>query len=202
MPRPTLRLTGVFLAVLAIGLAIAWALNADNNADVAEVGGPAPDFTVSLIGGGKFSLSDQLAADDTPIVLNLWASWCIPCRTETPEISAFAEEHPDVKVIGVAVEDTEDGAIEFAEEFMPSYQLGIGDIRATAPGGEGDRVVRPRIAAILEGRRQAEPGVRWVSRARTHVGLERRTSDDLVDVRRLVVGKHDRLPDRADLASY
>lgn len=127
LPRPTLRLTGVFLAVLAIGLAIAWALNADNNADVAELGGPAPDFTVSLIGGGRFSLSDQLAADDTPIVLNLWASWCIPCRTETPEISAFAEEHPDVKVIGVAVEDTEDGAIEFAEEFMPSYQLGIGD---------------------------------------------------------------------------
>jgi len=60
-------------------------------------------------------------------VLNLWASWCIPCRTETPEISAFAVDHPEVKVIGVAVEDTETGATKFAEDFMPSYDLGIGD---------------------------------------------------------------------------
>lgn len=127
MPRPTLRLTGVFLAVLALGLVIAWAFNSDDNVDIAEVGSPAPNFTVPLIGGGSFTLSDQLAAADAPIILNLWASWCIPCRTETPEISAFALAHPELKVIGVAVEDTESAANEFAEEFMPSYDLGIGD---------------------------------------------------------------------------
>ena len=60
-------------------------------------------------------------------MLNLWASWCIPCRTETPEISAFAVAHPEVKVIGVAVEDTEAGATQFAKEFMPAYDLGMGD---------------------------------------------------------------------------
>ena len=126
MPRPTLRLTGVFLVVLAVGLVIGWALRSDT-ATVARVGSPAPDFTVPLVGGGSFTLSDQLDAVSAPVVLNLWASWCIPCRAETPEISAFADVHPELTVIGVAVEDTESGAISFAAEFIPSYDLGMGN---------------------------------------------------------------------------
>lgn len=111
---------------MAFGLALGWALKPET-AGTAEVGGPAPDFTVPLIGGGGFTLSDQLDSRNAPVVLNLWASWCIPCRTETPEISAFAAAHPEVKVIGVAVEDTEAGATRFSEDFKPSYDLGIGD---------------------------------------------------------------------------
>jgi thiol-disulfide isomerase/thioredoxin len=82
---------------------------------------------VPLLDGGTFTLSNQLAADNRPIVLNLWASWCIPCRTETPDISAFAVANPDVKVIGVAVEDTESAARAFAVEFDPSYDLALAD---------------------------------------------------------------------------
>jgi cytochrome c biogenesis protein CcmG/thiol:disulfide interchange protein DsbE len=73
-----------------------------------------------------------LNTDNRPVVLNLWASWCIPCRTETPDISAFAEANPDVKVIGVAVEDTETASRAFAEEFDPSYDLGLGDAKFEA----------------------------------------------------------------------
>ena len=126
LPQPSLKLTGVFLVVLTVGLLIGWALQSDT-ATVAVVGGPAPEFTVPLIGGGSFTLSEQLNDVDSPVVLNLWASWCIPCREETPEISAFADAHPEVHVIGVAVEDTESGATAFAAEFMPSYDLGFGD---------------------------------------------------------------------------
>jgi cytochrome c biogenesis protein CcmG/thiol:disulfide interchange protein DsbE len=109
-----------------IGLVVAWVIPS-GEVEVAEVGRPAPDFTVPLLRGGTFTLSNQLAADDRPIVLNLWASWCIPCRTETPDISAFAVANPDVKVIGVAVEDTETSARAFAKEFAPSYDLGFAD---------------------------------------------------------------------------
>jgi cytochrome c biogenesis protein CcmG/thiol:disulfide interchange protein DsbE len=109
-----------------IGLVVAWVVPS-GDVEIAEVGRPAPDFTVSLLSGGTFTLSEQLAADNRPIVLNLWASWCIPCRTETPDISAFAVANPDVKVIGVAVEDTETAARAFAEEFAPSYDLGFAD---------------------------------------------------------------------------
>ena len=119
---------------MIIGLVVAWVIPS-GEVEVAEVGRPAPDFTVPLLGGETFTLSSQLAADDRPIILNLWASWCIPCRTETPDISAFAVANPDVKVIGVAVEDTETAASAFAEEFAPSYDLGFADdeFEATYP---------------------------------------------------------------------
>src|SRR3954464_6653726 len=41
------------------------------------------------------------------VVLNFWATWCVPCIQEIPEIAAFAHAHPDVGVLGVAV-DAED----------------------------------------------------------------------------------------------
>ncbi|TDI56315.1 MAG: TlpA family protein disulfide reductase [Acidobacteria bacterium] len=126
LPRPGLKLTGVFVSVVVVGLLVGWVFRADDGA-VAEIGQPAPDFTVTLIDGGTFTLSEHLETDDRPIVLNLWASWCIPCRTETPDISAFAEANPDVKVIGVSVEDTEKASRAFADEYAPSYDVGLGN---------------------------------------------------------------------------
>jgi thiol-disulfide isomerase/thioredoxin len=116
----------VFVGVVVIGLLAGWAFRTDDGA-VARIGRPAPDFTVTLINGGTFTLSEHLKTDDRPVVLNLWASWCIPCRTETPDISAFAEANPDVKVIGVSVKDTEMASRAFADEFAPSHDLGLGN---------------------------------------------------------------------------
>ena len=122
LPRPSLRLTGVFAAVVAIGLVIGWVVNS-NDVATAEVGSPAPDFTLPLIGGGTFTLSEQSGI----VVINEWASWCTPCRDEIPEISAFADANPDVVVVGVAVEDTVEAATAFAGEVGATYQLAIGD---------------------------------------------------------------------------
>lgn len=61
------------------------------------------------------------------MVLNLWASWCLPCRTEIPEISAFADNNPDYRVLGVAVDDTETSATDFARSIGATYDLAVGD---------------------------------------------------------------------------
>lgn len=61
------------------------------------------------------------------MVLNLWASWCLPCRTEIPEISAFADNNPGVRVLGVAVDDTEASATDFARSIGATYELAVGD---------------------------------------------------------------------------
>jgi len=71
----------------------------------------------------------ELALADHPetVVLNFWASWCVPCRTEMPEIDRFAASHPEVTVIGVAVEDNEQAARAFAAEVGVGYPLGLDD---------------------------------------------------------------------------
>lgn len=107
---------------MAVGLLIGWLVRSGPT-DVAELGAPAPDFTVEVIDGGSFTLSE---ARGRPVVLNFWASWCIPCRTEIPAISAFAESNPDVEVIGVAVQDVESESRAFAEEIDATYPLALG----------------------------------------------------------------------------
>ncbi len=39
-----------------------------------------------------------------PLVLNFWASWCPPCQVEIPALSSFSQAHPEVAVVGVAVD--------------------------------------------------------------------------------------------------
>lgn len=90
---------------------------------MAAVGGEAPDFTVELIEGGTFTLSESRGR---PVVVNLWASWCAPCRTEIPDISAYADANPEVDVIGVAVRDVEGDARAFADGIGASYPLALG----------------------------------------------------------------------------
>ena len=127
LPRPSLRLTAIFIAVVVLGLAFGWATRDGGGVEKARIGEPAPEFDVDLIDGGSFSLAEHLDSDGRPLVLNLWASWCLPCRTEIPEISAFAGNHPGFKVLGVAVDDAEESATDFARSIGAGYDLAIGD---------------------------------------------------------------------------
>jgi len=120
-------LTGVFAGVVLIGLAVAWAIGGSGGSAVAEVGAPAPDFTVDLLDGGSFSLSEHIADDGRPLIINLWASWCVPCREEMPDLSAFAEKNPDIAIVGVAVEDQLEAARAFGAEIDPVYSLAFGN---------------------------------------------------------------------------
>ncbi len=83
----------------------------------------APSFAVETFDGTTFNLDDHLVDDGRPVFLNLWASWCFPCRKEMPAIDAAAANHPEVQFIGVAVSDTEPDALKFVEEIGVSYLL-------------------------------------------------------------------------------
>lgn len=93
----------------------------------ALAGEPAPDMSVALFDGSRFVMSEYRSVDGRPLVLNLWASWCGPCRVEIPEFSRVAEENPQVAFLGVAVEDAPGPAETFAAEVGASYPLGIDD---------------------------------------------------------------------------
>lgn len=63
-------------------------------------------------------LEEVLAASTRPVVLNVWASWCIPCRSEAPLLRAAHESFgTEVQFIGLNVRDSQDGARAFLNEF-------------------------------------------------------------------------------------
>lgn len=89
-----------------------------------EVGAMAPDFALTLFDGTSFALNRHLAEDRRPVVLNFWASWCVPCREEMPAFDAVARRRAEIFFLGVAVQDAEPAARVFAEEVRVSYALG------------------------------------------------------------------------------
>ena len=72
----------------------------------AEVGQPAPDFGLAELQGGDVHLSQFRGH---PVVINFWASWCPPCRTEMPEIVAAHAAHraAGLEVLAVDLTDQE-----------------------------------------------------------------------------------------------
>ena len=70
-----------------------------------EVGKPAPDFKASTFDGRKISLADFKGH---VLVINLWATWCKPCREELPLLSAYhrAQASFGLDVIALATEDS------------------------------------------------------------------------------------------------
>lgn len=57
-----------------------------------------PEMAVTFLNGHGQMLSDLKGQ---PLVINLWATWCPPCRREMPEFERFAKQHPEVKVLMV-----------------------------------------------------------------------------------------------------
>lgn len=64
--------------------------------------GPAPDFVTTDLDGAPVRLAD-LQGD--VLVLNFWATWCGPCRSEIPELTAYAAEHPEIHLVGISVDE-------------------------------------------------------------------------------------------------
>lgn len=123
----------LFVAVVAVGAGVAFLRGGPATA---EIDRPAPEFSVEAFGGERFDLARQTGDNQGPVLLNLWASWCEPCRREFPTLSQWASAHPEVTVVGVAVQDTEKDARAFAESMKPSYAVGWdddGSIRAAYP---------------------------------------------------------------------
>lgn len=85
-----------------------------------EVGDPAPAFEAQLLsGGGTLALEDL---EGKPVVLNFWASWCLPCRDEAPMLREAHERYGDqVAFVGVDIRDARDEAIDFADKYGLDY---------------------------------------------------------------------------------
>ena len=95
---------------------------------------PAPDFTVATLDGNEFSLAAHLSDDGRPVFLNLWASWCPPCKAEMPGIDTAAKANGGVKFIGVAIQDDRADSADFAESIGIEYTIGFDEENAVSSG--------------------------------------------------------------------
>lgn len=79
---------------------------------------PAPVLTGTDLNGEPVDTSTW---EGNPGVINVWASWCAPCRAEAPELVAVAKQNPDVNFLGLDTRDSDAPARAFVEKFNIPY---------------------------------------------------------------------------------
>jgi thiol-disulfide isomerase/thioredoxin len=83
-----------------------------------EVNYPAPELTLTDVSGNPVSLTDHLGK---VILVNMWATWCPPCKAEMPTLQAFYEKYQAQGFVIVGINDGE--TIELVEPFVRDYGL-------------------------------------------------------------------------------
>ncbi len=112
----------VFVIILALSLA--------RTNLTQPTSGPAPNFTLTLFeshpgnaGKNPIALSDLKGK---VVVLNFWASWCVPCAQEAPDLQATYEKYKDQDVVFLGVDwtDIEGDALNYLSRFGITYANG------------------------------------------------------------------------------
>ena len=175
------RWTAVMLMALLFGGLWIW-LSAIP--DTATTGGlvpspregfPAPDFTLDTLEGSQMTLTDFRGK---VVMVNLWASWCPPCRAEMPAIEQIYQKNKaqglEVLAVNTTYQDSESAAAQFVQDFgltfpilldrdgdmSKRYQLQAlpttyfidrqGIIRAVIPGGPmSETLIESKITDLL-----------------------------------------------------
>jgi len=120
------RTFAVFLAVLAVVGLLGFGLISKGNGR-AGVGEAVPTAELpALSGAGAGSLADYRGEW---VLVNVWASWCGPCRNESPALQDFYERHrSELTVLGIDTRDLSEDGRDFVAEFDLGYpQLRDGD---------------------------------------------------------------------------
>jgi cytochrome c biogenesis protein CcmG, thiol:disulfide interchange protein DsbE len=94
----------------------------DFSAVPAKVDYPAPDLTLVDLSGKSVSLKDHIGS---VVLVNLWATWCPPCKEEMPTLQAFYEKYKDdgFVLLGIDQEETSEVVKPFVEEFGLTFPV-------------------------------------------------------------------------------
>ena len=107
------------LAVVLVGLVIVLARSepaTTRAADSPLLGRPAPYVEATTIDGDQMALTDALGSW---VLVNFFATWCVPCRTEHPELIQWQQRHDalgDATIVGVVFDDDLDAVRRFRDE--------------------------------------------------------------------------------------
>lgn len=126
-------------------------------------GDALPAFAAATLAGDTVQLTEA----EGPLLVNLWATWCTPCRAETPYLQSIHEAHADrgLEVVGISVDDRGSrAAVErFVEEFGVTYTIlhdpsmtsmdvfGVIGLPATYLVDRSGTVTFARLGPVMEG---------------------------------------------------
>lgn len=113
------------IVVLAMGAMFIWRLRAGEDSLVQSqwINKPVPVFELGPATADRPGLSSQAFADGKPRLINVFASWCIPCRVEAPQLEALNAR--GVQIEGIAIRDEPMALAQFLAETGNPYH-GIG----------------------------------------------------------------------------
>lgn len=90
-----------------------------------DVGDPMPPYTATYLDGKPLNIAGEKGS---VVFLNVWATWCGPCRFETPELQALQNQYAanGLKVIGVSVDEGDTAAVKtFVAEQKITYPIAL-----------------------------------------------------------------------------
>jgi cytochrome c-type biogenesis protein len=92
---------------------------------------PAPQIELKTLDGQPFQLASLRGR---VVVLNFWATWCVPCRAEIPDLSALQHDFAarGLTVVGVSADDTPEDVRDFQKELRQDYTVVLGTTDAKA----------------------------------------------------------------------
>ncbi|MDI2032450.1 TlpA disulfide reductase family protein [Saccharopolyspora sp. TS4A08] len=138
-------------------------------------GGPAGLAGVSaqcLADGKPVDLAGAVSGE--PTLINLWATWCVPCRTELPALQAYSTEPGAIRVLGVQVDSGAGEGLDLLRELGVHFPtVHDGDNRARAALGAPN--VLP-VSFVVTGSgevRRIDPPVAFESPAEVRAAVER-----------------------------
>ena len=119
----------ILLVLLVIGVSVVgyfWlsrGVNRFNPESKLRIGDLAPDFSVQLLTGETFTLSDHRG---TVVVLDFWATWCGPCVAKMPTVQALSEQFADKAIfVGINVGESQNRVQAFIDEHTFTFPIGI-----------------------------------------------------------------------------
>ena len=120
-----LAVFAAFVALVFYGLV----RPADRTIESAMIGKPIPEFDLRPAIAGRPGLSSAVYADGKPRLLNIFASWCIPCAVEAPQLEAIGKQ--GVAIDGIAIRDRSEDVSAFLEKNgNPFARIGADDVSA------------------------------------------------------------------------
>lgn len=113
------KVLAISILVFLIGYTIYYAINPVTPKVGVTEGSSAPDFELSTLNGESMSLS---SLKGKKVMINFWATWCPPCRSEMPDMQKVQDENDDVVVLAVNLTSSE-SSIDTVESFVKELGL-------------------------------------------------------------------------------